>query len=591
MSSGSSASDRGAAHCTTERRAPSALLTPSAGAVLIPLTLALPALYFVLRTAWFAAHEPFGRDQGIFQYISFALSHGQRDYADFREMNGPLPHAIYLALYALAGHDELRFRVIDTVASGLVFFGVGMAIPGVGWRKGDAPARAPMGVRLAWGLASFVALFSYYFLYKWWDRTQRESFYLLFFLTSLGLQLLAQIPSDAGARRRVWLLAAAGAASILPTFGKPTCVLFFVAQITALLLDDEMPLERRRRAVAFAGGALAGCVPVVAWVLVYTDPHAMLADGYQIARVYRFVWSKSLADAYVAWGNGPLMNDGVATAAAAVPLVALRIVPRRVWPAVFFLFAALATFAVQRKGFPYHVQPTTASAHLLWLLTIAVIAERSVANRRVLFVGAELAAALLSWHFIDNVTLCQTMRDAPQWYADSLSPEARRERLAQHFNDGDFRLLDLQRAGRYLKEVTEPSDRVQLYGMDPYVLFFAERLSATPFLYSFELNVDSALAGGSGGAPSESEKAWIARYGAENVAQMTAAVEAAPPAAFVLIDNQPFSYPQDADADFRAHCPEAYAMMVHGYTRAAFGAVRVWLRNDRAARAAHAPGG
>jgi hypothetical protein len=64
-------------------------------------------------------------------------------------------------------------------------------------------------------------------------------------------------------------------------------------------------------------------------------------------------------------------------------------------------------------------------------------------------------------------------------------------------------------------------------------------------------------------------------------------LKAAPPAAFVLVDNQPFSYPQDADADFQAHCPEAYAMMVAGYTRApGFGRVRVWLRNDRAARAA-----
>jgi hypothetical protein len=374
-------------------------------------------------------------------------------------------------------------------------------------------------------------------------------------------------------------------------------VLFTAAQLGGLLLDDEMPLPRPRRAIAFVAGTLLGCVPLVAWILAYTEPRAMIeALMLDAARLYRHVWHKSLADAYVAWGNAPLLNYGIATACAIVPLMALKVVPRRVWPAAFFLFAALATFVLQGKGFPYHVQAITCAAHLLWLMTLGVIAERACGPleraRPRLFAFAIVAAALMSVQFAEDVALCQTMRDRDIWYADSITPEGRRERVTRHFNYGDFFPWDLRRAGWFVKEVTDPTDRVQLWGMDPYVLFFAERLSATPFLYSFELNVDAALAGGTGGAPSNDEKTWIQARGADNVAQMTEALRASPPAAFVLIDNQPFTYPQDADADFASHCPEAYALMTRGYTRARrFGAVRVWIRNDRLTRVpALAPG-
>jgi hypothetical protein len=560
---------------------------PSATAA-VALTLALPALYYVLRTAWFAAHEPFGRDQGIFQYVAYALSRGQRDYVDLHDMNGPLVHAIHLALYAMGGDDELRIRVIDTVVSGLVFFGVGMAIPGLGRRAGSTPPPTPvrLATRAAWGLAAFVGLFAHYFLYKWWDRTQRESFYLLFFLASLSFQLLAHIPGAASERRRRWLLGAAGALSILPFFGKPTCLFFTGAQVAGLLLDDEMPLRRRARVSAFAAGAMVGSLPMLAWTWVYADPRAMVSVILDDARLYRHIWHKSIAESYVAWGNAPLLNYGLATAGALVPLMALKVVPRRVWPAAFFLFAALAVFVVQGKGFPYHVQAITCASHLVWLMMLAVFAERGVSaagrvSARALFPLAAAAAAFLSWHFVQDVTLCETMREKSRWYADSVTPEGRRERLPRDFVYRDFSPWDLRRAGWFIKGVTDPTDRVQTYAMDPYVLFFAERLSATPFLYNFEIDVDAALAGGSGGAPSEAERSWIREWGARNSASMTQLVMAHPPAAFVLIDDQPFAYAQDADADFHVHCPRAYEWMIANYARVRrFGAVRVWLRND-----------
>jgi hypothetical protein len=590
MTGDASATDLGAVAPAPSERAdrPSRLdrlVSHPSAATAVALTLALPALYYVLRTAWFAAHEPFGRDQGIFQYVAYALSRGQRDYVDLHDMNGPLVHAIHLALYTAAGDDELRIRVIDTVVSGLVFFGVGMAIPGIGGRPG-APTPVKLATRAAWGLAAFVGLFAHYFLYKWWDRTQRESFYLLFFLGSLSLQLLAQTPGAASERRRTWLVGAAGALSMLPFFGKPTCLVFTVAQVAGLFVDDEMPLRRRARAAAFAAGAFVASLPMIAWIWVYADPRAMVSVILDDTRLYRHIWHRSIAESYVAWGNAPLLNYGVATAGALVPLMALKVVPRRVWPAAFFLFAALAVFVLQGKGFPYHVQAITCASHLVWLMMLAVVAERAVSAgrpplRRGLIALAAAAAAFLSWHFVQDVTLCETMRERGRWYADSVTPEGRRERLPRDFVYRDFSPWDLRRAGWFIRAVTDPTDRVQTYAMDPYVLFFAERLSATPFLYNFEIDVDAALAGGSGGVPSEAERSWIRDWGARNSAMLAQQVVANPPGAFVLIDNQPFSYAEDADADFRVHCPRAYDWMVAHYTRVRrFGAVRIWLRND-----------
>jgi hypothetical protein len=67
---------------------------------------------------------------------------------------------------------------------------------------------------------------------------------------------------------------------------------------------------------------------------------------------------------------------------------------------------------------------------------------------------------------------------------------------------------------------------------------------------------------------------------------MQGALDAQPPAAFVIIDRMPFLRPPDSEVDFAEHCPVTYAWMSLRYRRAErFGNVRVWLRNDLYARA------
>src|SRR5437763_14591620 len=68
--------------------------------------IALVAAGAVATASFRSTFAIFGRDQGIFQYVAWALGRGERAYLDFREINGPLVQAIHLVLMKLRGGDE-----------------------------------------------------------------------------------------------------------------------------------------------------------------------------------------------------------------------------------------------------------------------------------------------------------------------------------------------------------------------------------------------------------------------------------------------------------------------------------------------------
>ena len=124
-----------------------------------PLMLALPPLFWVAEATRRAALTPLGRDQGIFQYIAWAISQGDRDYRDIRDVNGPLTHLIHRLMLAMGGADEHRFRVIDLVVTGASFAIVGACLPGLRDRR--APSNGPGTEwieRLAWDIGIVVRL-------------------------------------------------------------------------------------------------------------------------------------------------------------------------------------------------------------------------------------------------------------------------------------------------------------------------------------------------------------------------------------------------------------------------------------------------
>jgi hypothetical protein len=141
----------------------------------------------------------------------------------------------------------------------------------------------------------------------------------------------------------------------------------------------------------------------------------------------------------------------------------------------------------------------------------------------------------------------------------------------------------MRQAAAYLREHTKPDDRVQIYGMDPYLLFLAQRLSATPYIYAYDLDVDAALAGGTGAVPDDEQSERIRAIRDAHEADLVTRLEARPPAAFVFLDQSPLLSEADAWDDFEGHCARAAPWVKAHYRESArFGHDHVWLRIDLA---------
>jgi hypothetical protein len=242
------------------------------------------------------------------------------------------------------------------------------------------------------------------------------------------------------------------------------------------------------------------------------------------------------------------------------------------------------------NGFPYHFHAYSATLHLAWLATIAWTVERFAEpgwwRHGALVLGLAGAGAL-------TFVSARDMRVSPHiqnpWPA--VVGRTAEQRASRQFLDGfkmwDFFPWEMREAADYLRATTTPEDRVQTYGMDPYVLFLAERMSATPYIYAYDLNVDAAESGAQEllDEPEASRVvAGIQAMAAAHRADLMARVVAAPPAAFVFFDKAPLVTWQNAYEDLQKHDAALAMWVAERYVETrAFGEIHVWLRRDRAA--------
>lgn len=549
-----------------------------------PLAIALPPLFWVAEATRRASLTPLGRDQGIFQYIAWALARGAVDYRDVRDVNGPLTHLLHMLLFALGGADEHRFRVLDLAVTGATFAFVGACVPGM--RSRPPPDRLD---RVAWALAGWVVLSGQYLLYGYWDLAQRESFFDWFMLPSVGLQLVAQTPRRGadGPGRQARLLAVVGLLSVVPWFGKPTYVLFTLAQLAGLLLDGGLLIPRRRALLAFAlGGALGAAAPLV-FLVWFGDArafaHIQLVD---VPAMYRFIWPRAAADIFSNPWSATQAIFALVGCTGMLSLILVGEMPRRAIALALIPVCALGSVVAQGKGFPYHFHPVTAAVHLQWLAVAAWLAERTRMAKRA---WAIVRVAPVVLGLVIAFRVATAMEDSPHvravWllWSGGTSQERTTREYFGHFPEPDFFPFEMRQTAAYLRRHTAPGDHVQVYGMDPYVLFLAERMSATPYLYAYDLNVDAALAGGTGGQPSVEQAVHIRAIRAAHEVDMLARLQARPPAAFVFLDHSPLISDADAWDDFEAHCARAAAWVRGRYLETArYGHDHVWLRLDLA---------
>ena len=538
---------------------------PRAWAIVPACVVALGGIYAVWAS-YLATFAAFGRDQGIFQYVAWALQHGARDYVDVREINGPLIHLLHRAAFFVGGEDEHRFRQLDLVFSALGFLGIGALF---------APLATGWLGRCLWAGAAYVVLSAHYMLYGWWDQGQRESIYALMLFLSFALQWSAhRNPTGFGPR-----LVVAGALGVATCFGKPTCALFVVVQLVAFWTDRELT-ERRRAARFYLLGTLVGCAPFAVFFATQASLGAFVRIVFgEIPTLYRYIWSKSFVECYSAWNNAPKLNYAFVTLAVLVALLALRKLPPRFSLLVGALLAGLVTFFVQHKGFPYHLHAITFATHLSWLALAIHLGEAlptTWRGRPWLLTAAGLALGAQS-----AVELSSSEALRAPYPALARAHGLHSREYLSFFNGGDFFALDLRDAAAYLREHTAESATVQTYGMDPYLLFLARRRSATPYIYSFELHVEAARQGQAAAGAQPAERTTLDALAARNVEGWERALRAAPPAAFVTLDKAPFTFPENAVAELAVAAPRVATWLHDNYRLAAtFGVVRVFERVD-----------
>ncbi len=441
--------------------------------LLTPLVIALPPLFWVVSATDRASRTPLGRDQGIFQYVAWALGRGQVDYRDVRDVNGPLTHLVHVAFLALGGADDHRFRVLDLAVTGASFAFAGACVAGLGSRRAPGwPGRA------AWALASWVVLSGQYLLFGYWDLAQRESFFDWFMLPSVALQLVAQAPpasgarrADGGARRQALGLGVVGALSLVPWFGKPTFALFTAVQLVAIAVDDELVLPRKKALLSFAVGGAIGATVVLGWLATCGDALAFLRIQLtDVPALYRFLWPRAAVDIFSDPWRATQAIFAIAGAIVLLSLVLLGEMPRAAIALALVPVCALASVVLQAKGFPYHFHPVTAGVHLQWLAFAAWLAERTRVARRS---RALLRLAPIAVGLVLAYRVATAMEDSPHvravwllWSGATSADRSTREYFA-HFPEVDFFPFEMRQAAAYLREHTTADDRVQVYGMDP----------------------------------------------------------------------------------------------------------------------------
>ncbi len=538
-------------------------------ALAVPLVLALPPLFWIVDGTRRAAVTPLARDQGIFQYVAWALAHGARAYRDIRDVNGPLTHFVHFVFMKLGGGDEHRFRILDFLVTGVSFAFVGACIPGVGRTR-----RSPRALeRVAWALAGWVTLSGQYLAFGYWDIAQRESFFDWFMLAAVALQLVAH------SRSTRWTMVAVGALSVIPWFGKPTYALFTIAQLVTIAIDRDATLARRRAFAAFAIGGAFGAATQLAFVFAYGEVGAYVRIAFSdVPAMYRFIWARSAADIFSSPWFANRAIFGIAGGVVMIALILLGRLPRKTLAVALLPACAIASIVLQAKGFTYHFHPLTAAVYLQWLVLVAWLWDRVQSASRERWIALAFAVAL-------SVRVATEMTESPYmkevWLIDGAATAEQRatKEYFARFPEPDYFPWDLREAAIFLKMHTAPTDRVQVYGMDPYVLFFAERLSATPYVYAYDLNVDAALAGGTGGHPSDAQAARIRALRDAHERDLLERLRAAPPAAFVFIDKSPLMSEPNAWQDFALHSPETSRWVAERYREAAiFGVEHVWLR-------------
>jgi 4-amino-4-deoxy-L-arabinose transferase-like glycosyltransferase len=410
---------------------------------------------------------PLDRDEGEYAYAGRLLQEGTPPYEAAYNMKMPGTYGAYAVALTLFGPTErgIRFALllVNAATTVLVFF--------LGRRLfGPTAALAAAGAFALLALGTPVrGIFA-----------KAEHFVLL--AAVAGTLLLLRAEASSGGRRLAGLAASGillGSAFVLKQHGA-LFALFGIAYVATL--------ELRRRPAEWIG-AVARVVTIAAAAVVplaATAAWLARAGVFDSFRFWTFTYAFEYATAiplgtglgFLFERLGDLARSYFPIAMLAVLGLGVLLAKRRGEGSTRFTFAFLAfSFLAVCPGLyfrpHYFVMLLPAAALLAGIGFEAIVAaaRRSGGASRV---RAAAAAIVL-------VCLAQTLYRERQLLA---APDPGRVARLVYFANP---FPEAPEIGRYLREHTDPGDRIAVVGSEPQIYFYADRRGATGFLYTYAL--------------------------------------------------------------------------------------------------------
>jgi hypothetical protein len=516
----------------------------AAAVAIVPIALA-PWLLAEIRKE---LASPLFRDAAQCQYSGWCLLHGIRLYKDVGAPDGPLVHFLhaFLQILAFGSNSDAGCRRSDLILqlSGSGLMGAALAARSSETRPGRALSR------VAWALLGMALWLTWYLELGWEQTIQRDGHFAL--LGYLGL-VLVYASADYEPRMARIAAFAGGALCMLEVFGRHSGMAYVGSAVLAIWLADDPTRELRSlRWRAACQGALGAVVAIFLGLALFGSIGGLWFWYVKFPFTFHRWLVKQNAFLLLTEHYPVAGTIAVTILIGVVVAVAVRLIPRRALAFAFTPILLLIAACLEGKGWPNHVQQTTAAAVPLELLLLSELWGRRSSEperwRPARVAVAALALLLIAYKTNDTIQGSGYLHlPMPQY----LEPD----------------IVSAKTLGDYLKAHTQKNDRIFFYGYESHVLLNAERGPAVPYYVNMSLNIEifylrAPAAPGEG--PNAKQLDAIKRLQAQISADACHRLTTAPPAAMVFLDNS-FNIFLNGRAEVFAICPPVEGMLKTQY--------------------------
>jgi hypothetical protein len=404
---------------------------------------------------------PFERDEGEYAYIGWRLEHHELPYRDWIDQKPP---AIFW-VYELALGQPLD------------------------------PVRAVHLMGLLWSAASACALFflALRFMKPYWASAAAVLFVLLsaspsmegtaantelFMLLPLILSQIVFFHATTAGRRGILFMVMVGALTGIAAAFKQVAAVnwFFLVALYPVFITGE---NRRRRTVSFAAWSAAGVAFIWSIIAAYFFLRHGLADfiynvfTHNLEYIHTLPWSHRLI--YCRQTLATLCPTQALIWIFSMACLAALFAAKRIKLLLFlagWMVASLIGAGASGYFFPHYFQQLLPALSVAAALGAEALDDARfwknfpVWSRRTMLGGLVAIPSVIA--------ICP--------FIFSYSPA---EAVNKIYPGNDF--ADMRYLGNRIAQITRPDDRIFIFGAEPEVFFYAQRVSATRYIFLFPL--------------------------------------------------------------------------------------------------------